>query len=146
MRLRVANQHQKTHQRRIDFLHKTSFLLLRENQVETVAMEDLNVRGMMANKKLARHIADVSWGTFGSFLQYKAKWTGKNVIQCDRFSPSSKQCVCGYKNNELTLADRSWACQSCGAFHDRDILAAQNIKRFALTEIEKSNGAVRADV
>ena len=135
----VSKQHQKITQKRTDFLQRKSFNLLSENQAETIAMEDLNVQGMMGNHKLARHIADVSWGTFGIFMEYKADWQGKNIIYCDRFAPSSKQCSCGHKNDSLTLADREWVCSVCGAKHDRDVLAAQNIKRFALEKVKSAN-------
>jgi len=65
-------------------------------------------------------------------LEYKANWYGNNIIRIGQFEPSSKMCYCGVKNNELTLADREWTCTSCGIIHDRDILAANNIKSFAL--------------
>ena len=137
----VATLHNKITNQRNDFLHKTSIRLLRDNQAETIAMEDLNVKGMILNKKLSRHIADVAWSRFVEFVTYKADWLGKNLIFCGRWLPSSKQCDCGHKKNKLTLADRVWTCAVCHRTHDRDVLAARNIKRFAL-ELADTAGSV----
>jgi putative transposase len=114
---------------RNDFLHKVSTRIVRENQ--TVCVEDLNISGMMKNHKLARAIADVSWGSFIGMLEYKCEWQGKSLVKIGRFDPSSKLCTCGTINRELILKDRVWTCGSCGTTHDRDILAANNIVRFA---------------
>ncbi len=135
-RLRIARLHQRITNQRNDFLHKQAYRLLSDNQAETIAMEDLNVEGMGRNSKLARHIKDVAWGRFTQFLTYKSDWFGKNLIQCGRFDPSSRQCNCGAINNTLTLADRSWICQACGETHDRDVLAARNIKSMALSKYQ----------
>ena len=86
---------------------------------------------MMQNRCLAKAIADVSWSEFRRQLEYKAERAGKNVITIGRFEPSSKTCTCGKVNDALKLSDRVWTC-SCGTTHDRDLLAANNIKRFAL--------------
>lgn len=88
---------------------------------------------MMKNRCLAQAVADVSWSEFFRQLAYKAEWRGKNLLKIGRFEPSSRTCSCGVVNRELTLKDRQWTFSACGATHDRDILAAQNIKRFALT-------------
>ena len=88
----------------------------------------------MRNHKLAKSIAEASWYRFIEILSYKCSWYGKNLVQIGRFDPSTKLCPCGYKNNELTLSDREWTCPICGTHHDRDILAANNIKRFALSK------------
>jgi len=128
---RLALLHEKVVNKRKDFLHKTSIKLIRENQ--TIALETLNVEGMLKNHNLAQAISDVSWSTFVSMLEYKAGWYGKNILRIGRFAPSSKACsCCGYINKELQLKDREWTCKSCGAAHDRDVNAAINIKSFAL--------------
>jgi putative transposase len=97
-----------------------------------VALETLNVSGMMKNHKLAKSIGDASWSEFVSMLIYKAEWSGKNILRIGRFEPSSKLCSCGKINSSLALSDRTWTCGACGTTHDRDILAANNIKRMAL--------------
>jgi putative transposase len=86
---------------------------------------------MMKNRCLARSIASASWSKFVTMLQYKGEWYGCNVIQIGRFDPSSKLCSCGIINHDLRLKDRSWTCKKCGKLHDRDVLAANNIKDFA---------------
>jgi len=128
-KLRLARQYEKVTRQRLDFLHKTSIKLVRENQ--TICVETLSISNMLKNKKLSKAISDVSWGTFINMLEYKCSWYGKNLIKIGRFEPSSKLCTCGTINSSLTLKDRVWTCNNCGAFHDRDILAANNIVRFA---------------
>lgn len=127
----VARIHEKVANRRKDFLHKLTTRLVNDNQVDSFAIEDLAVSNMVRNRCLAKAIADVSWGEFRRQLQYKADRVGKNVLVIGRFEPSSKSCSCGKINDALNLKDRVWTC-SCGLSHDRDLLAAQNIKRFAL--------------
>lgn len=120
----VANQ-------RKDFLHKTSSELIKNH--DSICIEDLNIKGMVQNHKLAQSISDVSWGEFVRQLEYKAEWYGKNVIRIGRFEPSSKTCSnCGSINKELTLKDREWTCKGCNSVLDRDVNAAINIKNFAL--------------
>lgn len=131
-RLKVALQHEKITNLRKDFLHKITYKLTHENQVNTICLETLVVSNMLKNHKLARSISDVSWSSFNDLIDYKAELYGKNILRIGRFEPSSKLCTCGYKNNELTLNDREWTCPICNTHHDRDILAANNIKRFAL--------------
>jgi putative transposase len=133
-RLTVARRHQIVANQRHHFLHEQSSKLLSDSQVETVALEDLHIKGMIRNRRLARHIADVAWGRFVEFVEYKAQWRGKHVIRCSRWAPSSKSCHCGYVNQELSLAERQWICPVCHTQHDRDVLAAQNIKQFALVD------------
>ena len=128
--LKVALFHEKIKNRRKDFLHKLSSKLIRENQ--SIAIEDLNIKGMIQNHKLAQSISDVSWSEFFRQLEYKSDWYGKNLIKIGRFDASSKTCSCGEVNNELILSDREWTCKVCGLIHDRDLLASQNIKHFAL--------------
>lgn len=119
----VANQ-------RKDFLHKVTTRLIRENQ--TICIEDLNVKGMMTNRKLSKHIGDAGWGMFFQFLRYKSDWYGSNIVSIGRFEPSSKTCSkCGYIKHDLTLKDREWVCPTCGEHHDRDVNAAINIRDFS---------------
>ena len=114
---------------RIDFTHKLTTRLCRENQA--VVIEDLNVRGMLANHRLARAIADVGFDEIRRQLQYKAQRFGTLLVLADRWYPSSKQCShCGARHPALTLGARSWTC-ICGAHHDRDVNAAINLQRLA---------------
>jgi putative transposase len=97
-----------------------------------LVIEDLNVKGMLENEKLARAISDVGFGMLRSQLEYKAKRYGTHLIIADRWYPSSRLCsICGWKNEALTLSDRRWVCAECGAHHDRDLNAALNLKRLA---------------
>lgn len=124
-RLKVARIHEKIANSRMDLIHKTSLDLVKNFDV--IYLEDLNIKGMVKNHKLAKSISDVSWGKFIEVLTYKANWNDKEVIHIDRFFPSSKTCNgCGWINNSLTLNDRSWKCK-CGLEVDRDINAAKNI-------------------
>ena len=129
----LALLHEKVVNKRKDFLHKLSSKLISENQ--TIALETLAVKNMVKNHNLAQSISDASWSTFVSMLEYKAEWNGKNILRIGRFAPSSKTCSCGVINKDLKLSDREWTCKSCGTTHDRDILAACNIKSFALKNI-----------
>jgi len=132
-RIKVARIHEKITDIRKDFLHKLSTELTHENQVKSIIIEDLNVRGMLKNHCLAKAITNVSWSKFIELLAYKCDWYGVNLLKIGRFEPSSKLCSkCGIINQELTLADRKWTCKNCGTKHDRDINAAINIKRFGL--------------
>ena len=135
-RIKVARVYEKITNCRKDFLQKLSTKLISENQVNTICLETLNVKGMVKNHKLAKSIHDVSWYNFIQMLKYKAEWYGKNIVQIGQFEPSSKICsCCGYKNNNLTLDDRQWVCPYCHTVHDRDINAAKNIKNIAFTDI-----------
>ena len=131
-RLKVALLFEKVKNQRSDFLHKISHQLTHEHQVKSIAIEDLNVRGLLKNHYLARAISDVSWKEFKLQLEYKCDWYGRNLMVIGRFEASSKTCSCGYINQELKLSDRKWTCPECKSTHDRDLLASQNIKRFAL--------------
>jgi putative transposase len=129
-RIKVARCYEQITNQRTNFLHQLSTKVIRENQ--TICLETLSVKNMVKNHNLASSISDASWSSFVSMLEYKANWYGNNIIRIGQFEPSSKMCYCGVKNNLLTLADREWTCTSCGIVHDRDILAANNIKSFAL--------------
>jgi putative transposase len=127
---RLARLHARIARVRKDFLHKLTTRLCRENQ--TVVIEDLHVKGMLANKRLARAIADVGFYEFRRQLQYKAQRYGTTVMLADRWYPSSKRCSsCGRRYGELRLSQRSWKCVHCGARHDRDVNAAINLQRLA---------------
>ncbi len=133
---KIAKLHLKIANTRKDFLHQQSRKLVNENQV--IVLEDLNVKGMIQNKKLARSIADVSWATFVTFVTYKADWENKKVVVIDRFFASSKQCNgCQEKNILLSLSDRVWVCPKCGKEHDRDLNAANNIKEEGIRLLQK---------
>lgn len=132
-RRKLALAHEQVTNRRNDFLHKvTSYLV---NNYDTICLEDLNVKGMVKNHHLAQALEDIAIGTFNTLLEYKAKERGVNILRIGRFEPSSKMCTCGYINHNLTLAMREWTCPVCGATHERDFLAANNIKRFAFRNI-----------
>ena len=123
---KVFRIHERIRNLRNDFLHKLSTKLINENQV--ICLENLSVKNMVKNHKLAKSISDVSWSKFVELLKYKASWYGRNLSQIDRFFPSSKLCgVCGWKKDDLTLKDREWICYSCHTLHDRDVNAANNI-------------------
>lgn len=134
-RLRVARLHEKIANTRSDFLHKESSKLVNENQV--IAIEGLNVRGMLRNHRLAKAISDVSWSEFVRLLEYKAFEHGTQIIRVPRFFPSSQICSsCGTKNPLVKdLSVRKWTCPNCGASHDRDHNAAINILNHALSSV-----------
>jgi putative transposase len=124
-RRKVAQVHARINDRRRDFLHKLTTRLVRDNQ--TIVIEDLNVRGMLKNRRLARAIADASWTQLRQMLEYKAAWYGREVITIDPWFPSSKTCSsCGLLLDTLALGMCTWTCV-CGAIHDRDVNAARNI-------------------
>ena len=125
-RHKVAQIHAAIADARTDFLHKLTTRLVRENQ--TIAVEDLAVKNMMKNHKLAQAIADASWSELVRQLEYKCQWYGRTLVKIDRWFPSSKRCGnCGYIVDKLPLDVREWDCPECGTHHDRDINAAQNI-------------------
>lgn len=121
----VAKIHQRVTNQRKDFLHKLSTKIVSENQV--IGIEDLAVKNLMKNHKLARHIAQSGWYMFLTMVKYKGSWHNREVKVFDRFYPSSKLCGCGVVNKELKLSDRIWICKACGAVNKRDELAAQNL-------------------
>jgi putative transposase len=130
-KLKVAKIHKKITNSRIDNLHKVSTDLIRK--YDNIMLEDLNIKGMIKNHRLSKHIADASWGKFIELLTYKAEWNDKRIVKIDRFFPSSKSCSkCGYLNQTLDLSVRNWICKSCGVTHDRDINASINILKEGL--------------
>ncbi len=123
----VARAHERVACARRDHLHKLSHRLVSENQV--IAVEDLNVRGIMSNHRLAKATGDAGWGMLTGFIGYKAARAGKAFVKCDRWYPSSKACSeCGSICDKMPLDVRAWTCAHCGTHHDRDINAAKNIR------------------
>lgn len=124
--MKLAKQHRRIKNVRQDFLHKFTTRLARTHS--EICIEDLNVRGMLQNQKLALHISDAAWAEARRQLEYKTVLYGSKLTVRDRFYPSSKLCSkCGAKNHLLRLSDREWFCDSCGALHDRDNNAANNL-------------------
>jgi len=133
-RKRAARQHERVANQRKDFLDQTSRWLV--NHYGLIGIEDLHVKGMVRNRKLARAISDAGWGELRRQLVYKGTWYGSRVIVIDRFFPSTRTCSsCGRVLPELALAAREWGCPVCGAHHDRDLNAAVNIKREACSRV-----------
>ncbi len=131
-RLKVARLHAKITNSRSNMQHQISSFLVKN--YDLIALESLNVKGMMANHKLAQSISDVAWSGFVSKLEYKAKWYGKEVIRIETFFPSSKTCsCCGHQKSDLKLDDREWTCSQCNTIHDRDVNAANNILQRGIT-------------
>jgi len=135
---KVALLYERVTNQRKDFLHKVTTQLVRD--YDTICLETLKPSNMVKNHKLAQAISDVSWSTFNEYLDYKASWCGKNVLRIGQFEPSSKMCSCGLINKDLKLSDRTWTCSSCKTTHDRDLLAANNIKRFAFVKNKTTDG------
>ncbi|MBD2742179.1 RNA-guided endonuclease TnpB family protein [Coleofasciculus sp. FACHB-1120] len=124
--LKVAKVHAEISDARLDFLHKLTIRLVRENQ--TIAVEDLAVKNMVKNRKLALSISDASWGELVRQLEYKCDWYSRTLVKIDRWFPSSKRCGnCGHIVEKLPLNIREWDCPKCSSHHDRDINAAHNI-------------------
>ena len=131
-RLSVARIHEKITNSRNDMQHKISSKLVKD--YDLIALENLNVKGMVKNHCLSKAISDVSWSNFVTKLKYKADWYGKEVIVIDRFYPSSKTCsCCDHIKENLSLDERTWTCSKCNTIHDRDVNASKNILRRALT-------------
>ena len=125
-KLKVATIYKKITNSRLDNLHKVSTELIKK--YDLIVLEDLNIKGMIKNHKLSKHIADVSWSKFIELLTYKAEWNDKKIVKVDRFFPSSKTCnCCGYINQNLKLDMREWTCPSCNSKLDRDLNASINI-------------------
>jgi putative transposase len=129
---KLAILHERIASQRLDFLHKTTTAIAK--QYDTTIVENLNIAGMLKNRKLSQSIVDLGLGRFYSLLEYKMQNNGGNYIEIGRFEPSSRLCTCGTINKELKLSDRVWTCENCGATHERDLLAANNIKRFGLKD------------
>lgn len=125
-RIKVAKIHVQISETRKDHLHKLTTQLVRENQ--TIVVENLAVKNLVKNRKLAHAISDASWGELTRQLAYKCRWYGRNYIEIDRWFPSSKRCSdCGHIVAKMPLSVRKWDCPDCGTHHDRDINASKNI-------------------
>ena len=125
-KLKIAKIHEKIKNQRKDFQHKISSRIVNENQV--IISEDLNVRGMLKNTKLAKSIQDAAFGTFCNMIKYKSEQKKRVYLKVNRFFPSSKLCHhCGFKYKGLKLDERFWICPECGEKLDRDENAAINI-------------------
>ena len=136
---KVARLHARIADKRRDYQHKLTTRIVRENQV--ICVENLAVKNMMQNHHLAKSIADVGWGEIVRQLEYKAQWYGRALVKIDRFEPSSKKCsCCGYVLDDLDLSVREWICPNCGAFHDRDKNAADNIHAAGLVAFGCGSG------
>ncbi|MDA2922724.1 transposase [Patescibacteria group bacterium AH-259-L07] len=133
-RIEVAKVHNKIGNTRQDFLHKTSTHILKNHG--TVCIEDLNVKGMMANHRLAKSVGDASWAEFVRQLEYKADWYGRKLVKIDKFFPSSATCYwCKHVNQELALKHRKWICPNCKKELDRDYNASLNILKQGLHKL-----------
>ncbi len=134
-RFKVARIHGQITDARKDFLHKLTTQLVRENQ--TIVVEDLAIKNMVKNHKLAQSISDASWGELIRQLAYKCQWYGRELVKIDRWFPSSKRCgSCGHVVDKMPLNVREWECPKCKTTHDRDINAAHNILAALLLRLE----------
>jgi putative transposase len=139
----VAKVYERVSNSRQDFLHKLSYKLVSDSQA--VIVENLHVKGMARNHKLAKSISDVGWGTFTNFLAYKLERRGAKLVEIDRWFPSSKLCSnCFYQIGEMPLDVREWTCPHCNTHHDRDANAAQNIRTEGIRMIKAEGSAVSA--
>jgi putative transposase len=135
----VALVHERVSNSRQDFLHKLSRKLVDESQI--IIVENLNVKGLVRNRKLSKSISDVGWGMFINFLDYKLKRKEGRLVEIGRFFPSSKTCsCCGHVVDELTLDIREWNCPSCFTSHDRDGNAALNIRKEGIRILSMDGG------
>jgi len=144
---KLARLHARIANVRSDTLHKLTTDLTR--RFHTIGIEDLHVRGMMANRHLARSLADQSFHEFRRQLAYKTERCGGMIVVADRWFASSKLCsCCGTKQEAVPLSVRQWTCDTCGTAHDRDVNAAKNLERCAVSSTvsacgEERSGAVR---
>ena len=142
-RVLVAKAHERIAHARNDFQHKLSRRLIDDNQA--VCVETLKVKNMLKNRRLARHIADAAWGELLGKLAYKARLTGKHLVQVDQWFASSKTCsACGVKVEELPLSVRQWECPACLGQHDREVNAALNIRQCGILKLKAEGLSVSA--
>jgi putative transposase len=142
-RVKVAREHSRVRDARRDFLHKVSTDLVRRFNV--IAVEDLNVSGMVRNRRMAKAISRAGWSEFRDLLAYKAERAGRRLVVVDRWYPSSKTCsACGHLLSAISLGTRHWQCPTCGTRHDRDVNAAKNI--LVAAGLVETQNACRVDV
>ena len=123
---KVARLYEKMVNQRTDFLNKLSTDIIKNHDI--ICIEDLNVKGVLKNRKLSKAVSDVSWSSFVIKLEYKANWYGREVVKIDRWFPSSQICSdCGHKDGKKPLNILEWTCNNCEETHDRDINASINI-------------------
>ena len=135
-RIKLAKCHEKIANQRSDFQNKLSRKLV--DDYDAIAIESLNITGMVKNRHLAKSISDASWSEFVRQIKYKAIWSGKTVIEIGRWETTSKLChVCGHKEEKMSLDIREWKCPKCGSIHDRDINAAINIRTIGIDQLYK---------
>lgn len=128
--LKLSRLHRKNRNIRKDFLHKETTQLAKTKPM--IALEDLNVKRMLANNRLSRNISDAGWNEFRRMLEYKTKWYGSKLVLVPRYFPSSKMCSeCKYCIHELSLSTRTWECEKCHCIHDRDLNAAKNLLNYS---------------
>ncbi len=136
---RVQKIHTSTVNARKNLIHETTSMLAKNYDV--IVVEDLNVKGMLKNHSLAKHISDAAWGEFTRQLEYKTQWYGSTLVKAPRFYPSSKSCAsCGAAKAKLPLATRTFACEVCGHVVDRDLNAASNLARLGLPGTSSGTG------
>ena len=137
----LARHHRHVTNVRRHFLHRISNALVKTH--DRIAIEDLNVSGMLRNHRLAQAISDAGWAEFARLVKYKQAWRGGELIEADRWYPSTRQCpACGAVNGDMTLADRVFAC-TCGHSADRDTNAAVNLARWAQTHHHRTSPGPR---
>jgi putative transposase len=142
-KLKLAKLHARIGNLRRDGLHQLTTRITR--RFHTIGIEDLNVKGMLANGRLARAVADMGFYELRRQLAYKAAWRGGQVVVADRWYPSSKTCSgCGHRLVQLALSVRRWRCPGCGAEHDRDVNAAINLKNLAVSSTVTACGGAGA--
>ena len=142
---RIARLHAGVADARANFLHPVSRRIVAESQV--LVTETLNVRGMLRNRCLARAIADAGWGELRSQIAYKAGWAERTHVQVDPWFPSTRRCrACHARREGLTLAQRRWRCEACGAEHDRDFNAARNLGQLRVVDKGRMASATHEDV
>jgi len=129
-RMRLARHHTRVRDTRQHFLHQVSNRLVKTH--DRLVLEDLNITGIMSNRRLARAVGDAGWGELARQISYKQKWRGGRVVVADRWFASSKTCSsCGHVRPDLTLSDRTYTCGHCGLVLDRDLNAAANLAAWA---------------
>lgn len=138
-KLKVARKIESVNKLNNDYKHKATAKIINDKSVNMVVLEDLNISGMLKNKKLSKHISRCGWYEIERQLTYKSEKSGKQLIKVGRNFPSSQLCSsCGFRNKSLKLSDRSWKCPDCGVVHDRDVNAALNLKKEGIKQLKKT--------